>query len=1064
MKKIILLITCIVTGVLSHAQTDALREKLDSIFQYIDKSQIPTGYLKEYGSEMLPMHYYNGMLTDSNSVDGLDIFRTVYADLYTAKLPAQSINPNARITLPRILPPLPQVNDRIDTVRLGTISSVVLLLGQYASLKPTALDENLFTISNEQLYDVAGRPSSPYLANTVFAAAAIGQRYTNTVSLRYDTSLYFSNTNLSVASLSIDFLDGNGYQTITTTGISKTYADSSGYKPVIFKVLMNSGDTLYCHGSIPVRVTVSNLARYIDTDPYAREIPISTLTANSGAYNNVQDKLQIRYASNNPTRSLPAAQRLVRKPLIYVEKYDAAGDYDIYNLISRNLNNKGEWVTLATDLTNPYDFMNDLDELAGYDLIFVNYNTLRSIPDNALMLQQVIEWANGQKAQAVSTEKNVVLGVSAGGLVARYCLANMTKNIGYNSTDTRLLITHDSPHQGANIPMALQYFLYDLAYTQVLGVKVIDTKEELEQAIAVNAAPATVQLLRARATHYQVPVQGPLGTFYVDMVGTEINSFLAGAASPYQQMVNLPAAQRPYKFVATAQGSQCGIPVINGSNVTIAGQDALFTKLRFTPIWIGKKYWLNTTLKSLPAAGNARIEDYKMTARISIFGIGFGWETVGEAHRDNPSNFNDWDGVPGSTSSIASQTKGALTTGVIPIYGQAPLPEPFIIVDGGLSMTIYKDLFSFVSTTSALDATPGISPYTPFPFGSTNTGNTSTDSYTAHRKLAGSSVYNINHTEYTAGNAQYIFNEMQQGLPLPITCEDACSNYIFTGPDVFCTTATYTIPGLPANTSVTWSISPPGSVSTVINGSSITLTIITNGPIVLTASLNNSCFVNNPITITKNIIAGKPYATGVGYTVDGQVYPMLAVYPGSSPNEICLFKTVYPLITFGNATSVLWSRTASATNIPWDNYNHSFYFFSPGQWLNLTATGTNSCGSTPIYGNFQGKDCTVGGGDPCAKGYRISPNPANSGYITVESSLIPPPCSGITGSGATQRKSDFTVSDVRIYDISGTLRKLKKANKAAKLTLDTQGLLPGSYRVHISDGIYKEVHTLIIKR
>ena len=46
MKKIILVIACIIAGLFSYAQTDTLSGKLDSIFQNIDKSQIPTGYLK----------------------------------------------------------------------------------------------------------------------------------------------------------------------------------------------------------------------------------------------------------------------------------------------------------------------------------------------------------------------------------------------------------------------------------------------------------------------------------------------------------------------------------------------------------------------------------------------------------------------------------------------------------------------------------------------------------------------------------------------------------------------------------------------------------------------------------------------------------------------------------------------------------------------------------------------------------------------------------------------------------------------------------------------------------
>ena len=65
----------------SFSQIDPLRQKLDSIFQYVDKSQIPTGYLKEYGSEFLPLHWFNGLLTDSNTVNSLDIFRTAYCDI-----------------------------------------------------------------------------------------------------------------------------------------------------------------------------------------------------------------------------------------------------------------------------------------------------------------------------------------------------------------------------------------------------------------------------------------------------------------------------------------------------------------------------------------------------------------------------------------------------------------------------------------------------------------------------------------------------------------------------------------------------------------------------------------------------------------------------------------------------------------------------------------------------------------------------------------------------------------------------------------------------------------------
>jgi hypothetical protein len=38
----------------AFSQIDPLRQKIDLVFQQLDKSQITSGYLKEYGSQFLP--------------------------------------------------------------------------------------------------------------------------------------------------------------------------------------------------------------------------------------------------------------------------------------------------------------------------------------------------------------------------------------------------------------------------------------------------------------------------------------------------------------------------------------------------------------------------------------------------------------------------------------------------------------------------------------------------------------------------------------------------------------------------------------------------------------------------------------------------------------------------------------------------------------------------------------------------------------------------------------------------------------------------------------------------
>ena len=51
----------------TFAQTsDPLSAKLNSVFANIDASQVPTGFLKEYGLPLVPLGIFNGVLSDSS--------------------------------------------------------------------------------------------------------------------------------------------------------------------------------------------------------------------------------------------------------------------------------------------------------------------------------------------------------------------------------------------------------------------------------------------------------------------------------------------------------------------------------------------------------------------------------------------------------------------------------------------------------------------------------------------------------------------------------------------------------------------------------------------------------------------------------------------------------------------------------------------------------------------------------------------------------------------------------------------------------------------------------------
>ncbi len=95
------------------AQT-ADRVELDKIYQHINKSAITTGYLNDYGSAVLYKVRYNGLLTDSNFVPNMNVFRLTLNDLLSAK-----INPTA----PN-LPSVETVNTTIEPLLYNSATSL----------------------------------------------------------------------------------------------------------------------------------------------------------------------------------------------------------------------------------------------------------------------------------------------------------------------------------------------------------------------------------------------------------------------------------------------------------------------------------------------------------------------------------------------------------------------------------------------------------------------------------------------------------------------------------------------------------------------------------------------------------------------------------------------------------------------------------------------------------------------------------------------------------------------------------------------------------------------------
>jgi hypothetical protein len=107
---------------------------------------------------------------------------------------------------------------------------------------------------------------------------------------------------------------------------------------------------------------------------------------------------------------------------------------------------------------------------AGYDIVILDFADLDVIRKQADVLQALIIELKQKMQECDNQHEFVVIGPSSGGLVARYALAEMEGNdIDHN---TRLYISFDAPHQGANVPLSMQYLIYEIR--DKISIEIVD--------------------------------------------------------------------------------------------------------------------------------------------------------------------------------------------------------------------------------------------------------------------------------------------------------------------------------------------------------------------------------------------------------------------------------------------------------------------------------------------------------------------------------------------------------------------------------------------------------------
>ncbi|PIE50921.1 MAG: hypothetical protein CSA38_00865 [Flavobacteriales bacterium] len=526
------------------ANAEIKENTLQNKFKDLDKSKIPHGLLLDAAVEFIDLKKYNGTIPDS-SYTSPKILQNIYNTLVMSRLSNATIFEKT---------PMDFVADWKNEEKLHLIP----LAGMYYQYAQFSEEVQNYAKNNGSLYKldfngtslkdkyINGVWQNPYEEQSVFAIApACLSSHNLHFNILFPKDLFLSNQMDEVHKIEYRLADNRPYKVLPYDDYIPVDYDELGTYRWTFKLTLKSGEVLYTHtqftvdGDLDKYVDITRSSYHRSGDDFSEyekvKIKEYTYSPNSPWYPTLSATLATLYIKKAP------GHQKIQKPFIVAEGFDLGHIIHPSEEAGENTI-KGFLNTLVYD--NNYTLKNYLTN--NYDIIYVDWaKGTDFIQNNAKALKAAIHWVNNNK---VGNEKNVVLGQSMGGLVARYALKDMEDN--GEDHDTKLYISHDSPHLGANIPLGMQYMMNNLTrayikapYTSIVGNYIVpavskDYWGSVGEILTITSTPAARQML----------------INYVD-IGDNINNSIHNA---WQNELNAKGFPQQTRNVAISNGSECG--------------------------------------------------------------------------------------------------------------------------------------------------------------------------------------------------------------------------------------------------------------------------------------------------------------------------------------------------------------------------------------------------------------------------------------------------------------------------------------------------------------------------
>lgn len=628
------------------------------------------------------------------------------------------------------------------------------------------------------------------------------------------------------------------------------------------------------------------------------------------------------------------------------------------------------------DLISP----NFIDKLRdeGYDVIILNipkYSTSAEgstienkaidggadyVERNAYTLASYLQRTKSLLNTNGSTNNIVIMGPSMGGLISRFALAYMEKRRAQATTvadqikwqhNTRLWVSFDSPHLGANIPIGAQANIW------FFGNQLRNSSAEEKFNNTLNSIAAKQMLISQFSNTLNTMVNGtgysnnsPFFTRFQNSM--RLNGVTGSSGFP----VSVPGS---FRKIAIANGSFSGVKngVESDEFLNVRGyKDPTVTEGLITGALVGSVVPFVGTITGaliggLLGASNANITLLRVRDKYypgygqsdDIFngdGQNFkiGWSQWHINHKwYNLRGINNdlrgsLDVVPGGSFNTAKVIKDEIISG---------------LDEAGLSNEVRTDakLHAFIPVFSALaHLNPVQSWSNPLNYNLVCATNKQTPFDTYYGSTA-----NTPHIFLTKEMVDWLMKEI--GTPTIPASPQApvfpLQLNLLTGPAVVCknTTASYTFDDIcMLPTAATWTVTPNLQINNS-NGYNINVTALADGAATITATFQNGQ------TYSKTIWVGKPSFTFLSNNLVPEIISINVIGTNG-------FKIVNQ-----NLTNVTWELISSTPNscgtLEGSGLNGTIeYVNNPNPCrTNIKVTATNLCGSTSVVKAFVGRNC-----------------------------------------------------------------------------------------------------------